>query len=138
MDEHASKRTKMNTAFATSGEITNIGFLLSTQANILLILTLYFAFSITGGSAHTSSLAFYNLELAKVITSKTAKDWFKSHGQMKQEFLYCVLNQIITMITCYAKAMKDVVVISAINRGTPNDAPPKHYGLVHEIFKDTT
>ena len=138
LDEHASKRTKMDTTFTTAGEITNIGFLLSTQANILLILTLYFAFSVTGGSAPIPSLAFYNLELAKIITSKTAKDWYKSHGHKREEFLYYAMNQLIAITTCYAKAVKDVMVISAINRGAPSDVPTKHYALAHEIFKDTT
>ena len=138
LDEHASKRTKIGTTFTTAGEIANIGFLLSTQANILLVLTLYFAFTVTGGSAPIPSLAFYNLELAKIITSKTAKEWYKSHGNMRAEFLYYVLNQIMAITTCYAKAVKDVMVIGAISRGVPSDAPTKHYSLAHEIFKDTT
>ena len=125
----------METTFITAGEIEKIGFLLSTQANILLALTLYFVFSVTGGSASIPSLAFYNLELSKIITSKTAKDWYKSHGNMRQEFLYYVLNQLMVITTCYVKAVKDVMVISAINCGTPSDAPTKYYALAHEIFK---
>ena len=44
LGEHFSKRTKMNTEFTAVSEINNLAFLLSTMANVLMIMRMYHQF----------------------------------------------------------------------------------------------
>lgn len=51
--------------------------------------------------------------------------------------MYYVLNQVLSMQLCFAKASKDVVVLNAILKKDFANVPKTHYKLAHDIFTDT-
>ena len=137
LGEHASKRTKLDTSFTAVNELTNMGFLLGTEANILVLLALYYTFDVMN-AVDLPTVVFHILQIAKDITCVSARRWMKANGALKQQFLYYVLNQIISIMTCYGRASKDVLVKNAIKSGNFGAVPTNHYDLAHTIFKDTT
>lgn len=139
--EHASNRTKISTSYTAVSELTTVNFVVSTLANIVGVgLNLfYFKFELeaTNGSP-IPGMAYYASKFAEMLTSRPAKMWLRTHeNNTKLQFQYFVLNQIVSIMTCLAKASGDVMVTTNILRKDFDSVPVSHYKLANDIFVDT-
>ena len=113
LGEHASKRSKQATTFTSVNELQGTHTLMSTLANVIILLLLYFEFELEG-SGSRPSIATYVVKLSKLITSKKARRFMKKNPALRLALVHYVFNQMSGLVTGFAQASQDVLITSAI------------------------
>ena len=140
LGEHASKKTKLSTKFTSVNELRSINVLLGTIANTIVLAMLYFHFELnkTFSSTIPSAVSYLN-QIAELLTSEEARDWLKEQSNdIKSEFMHYVLNQVISISTCFARASSDIILTQGIiSNEDPANLPTSYYRRAHSVFTDT-
>ena len=132
LGEHESRKSKLATTFTSVNELVGMPSLLGTMANVMIWMLLYYKFDMSSISVRPSC-ATYIIGLADIASSKRARKWLREHPQLKQQFLYYVLNSTISIVTAFAQASRDVMVTSNI-LNDPDKVPKRHFETAYRIY----
>jgi hypothetical protein len=136
LGEHYSKKTKLDTGFATITELAGLHTLLTTMANDVCVFHLYFDFKLDS-TTPMPNMPYYIEQYALHLTEKRARAWIKKNRAEALQLFYYVLSQICNIQARFAQASKDVMVLNAILRGKLEDVPTSHYAMADSLFTES-
>ena len=136
LNEHHSKKSKIDTSFSSLSEISNLSHLLSAMANSVGIFHLYFKMDVNDLDS-LPTMVSYVVRFSDRLTQLESRIWYKKNRAESVKLFYYVLNQICTMQSCYVRTMKDVVVTGRILRKDLDNIPVDSYAIAQRIFDDT-
>lgn len=134
LDEHFSKRTKLNTEYCTVSELNGMSFLQAGLGNLTAVNLFYFNFDLSGMTSKPS-IAAYMLDLNETITTLKARRWLKQNADKRVKFIFYVVNQVNAIMACFGQAQQDVLVLNAIKE--EEDIPSENYEMAHQVLVDT-
>ena len=131
IEEHESKCSKQSTTFTSITDLKSEKVLLSALANIIIMALLYANFDVEANDSQLPSIVYYAIQIALNMTTKRAQVWLKDNPDKRAEFLIWILNQVISISICFARASHDVVLTSCIVSGDSDSISTRQYKLAH-------
>lgn len=136
LGEHETNKSKMSTEFNSVNELLGMQSLIGTLANLIVWFMLYFDFTLTSNGTPRPSVVHYILEIATLIASKRARKWLWESPQHKPKFMHFVLQSIISIVTAFSQASRDIMITAKIASDTTN-LVLRHYQSAHRVFTST-
>lgn len=136
LGEHETNKSKMATKFNSVNELLGMQSLIGTLANLMVWFMLYFDFSLISNGTPLPSIVHYILDIATLITSKRARKWLRESSQHKPKFMHFVLQSIISIVTAFSQASRDIMITSKIADDASN-LVLRHYQSAHRVFRST-